>query len=244
MELKLQKDKLAEAVQDAELVLVGIGEEFMPPLPEFGLEDPLRLYIMSSYYASISEDASVIRAYQELRRIIGGKPYFAVTLNTDDLIYRGGFERDSVVAPCGSLEKMQCEEHIVEAAQVREMVLSARAEGGAAAVGKYARCPQCGKPLRFHIKTEEGYLEEGYLPQWQKYNRWLSRTLNHKLCILELGVDFKYPQVIRWPFEKVAYFNQKAVLFRVHSRLPQTTAELGSRGVSVKASPTELLNAE
>ncbi|MDO4298003.1 MAG: hypothetical protein Q4C59_05950 [Lachnospiraceae bacterium] len=244
MELISQKNKLMEAVQNAEMVLLGIGEEFVPLLPECNAGDPFRMYVMSSYYASIPEDDPVIRAYQELRQMIGGKPYFAVTLNTDDLIYRGGFERDSVVAPCGSMEKMQCEEHIVEAAQVREAVLSAKAEGGAAGIGKYARCPQCGKPLKFHIRAEEGYLEEGYLPQWQKYNRWLSCTLNHKLCILELGVDFRYPQVIRWPFEKVAYFNQKAIMFRVHSRLPQTTAELGARGISVKASPIELLNAE
>ena len=103
----------------------------------------------------------------------------------------------------------------------------------------HAVCPICGSPLQFHVKSEEGYLEKGYLDQWQSYNRWLSCTLNRRLCILELGVGFEYPQVIRWPFEKAAYFNQKAELIRVHSRLPQTASELGKRGISIECSPIE-----
>jgi hypothetical protein len=108
---------------------------------------------------------------------------------------------------------------------------------------RYARCPECGAPLHFHVKSEEGYLEEGYLMQWKSYNNWLSCTLGHKLCILELGVGFQYPQVIRWPFEKITYFNQKATLIRVHSNLPQIAEEIGTRGISVASTPFEFLDA-
>lgn len=88
-------------------------------------------------------------------------------------------------------------------------------------VSKYAVCPTCGAPLNFHTIANPDYLENGYLPQWEHYKKWLTATLNKKLCILELGVDFTFPQVIRFPFEKTAFYNKKAVFVRVNSRFPQ-----------------------
>ncbi len=249
MKNKMQYSELADKIRGAEMILLGIGSEFRPGLPKMELADAALPYAESEYYSALSDDDAVICAYKRLRKLVGAKPYFAVTLNTDDLIYRGGFERDLVVAPCGSMEKMQCKEHIVEAAPVRKKVLDEirklsgerqkDQESIAQILEKIAVCPICGKPLRFHTKSEEGYLESGYLDQWQNYNRWLSCTLNWKLCVLELGVGFEYPQVIRWPFEKITYFNQKSELIRVHSRLSQTASELGERGISVESSPID-----
>lgn len=109
---------------------------------------------------------------------------------------------------------------------------------------EFPRCPKCGRLLAFYQITTPGYLEEGYLPQWKKYQKWLQGTLNRRLCILELGAGMEYPSVIRFPFERVAFFNQKAELVRVHSRLYQMTAELKDRGVPVKADPAAFLLGE
>ena len=54
---------------------------------------------------------------------------------------------------------------------------------------------------------------------------------------MELGAGMEYPSVIRFPFEKVVYFNRKAYLYRIHSRLYQLTEELKGRGTSVKEDP-------
>lgn len=194
----------------------------------------LELCRHSRYYEELPADCAAIRAYDRLRELTGAKPYFVVTLNTDDLIYRSALEDDLIVAPCGSLRRMQCAEHIVEAAPIRDAVL---AEGDV----QKAVCPLCGKPLQFHMVEFSGYLEQGYLPQWQKYMKWLQCTLNRRLCILELGVDFRYPQVIRFPFEKTAYYNRKATLVRVGSRFPQLTEEIAERGISVCEDPVSFL---
>ncbi len=194
----------------------------------------LELCRLSRYYEELPEDCAAIRAYNRLRELAGAKPYFVVTLNTDDLIYRSALEDDLIVAPCGSLSRMQCAEHIVEAAPIRDAVL---AEGDV----QKAVCPLCGKPLQFHTVEFPGYLEQGYLPQWQKYTKWLQCTLNRRLCILELGVDFRYPQVIRFPFEKTVYYNRKATLVRIGSRFPQLTEEIAERGISVCEDPVAFL---
>lgn len=79
--------------------------------------------------------------------------------------------------------------------------------------------------------------------QWNTYMRWLSGTLGHKLLMLELGVGFSNPQVIRWPFEKTLQLNLKSRLVRVHSVFPQLTPELkqSKRAYSVKADPADWL---
>lgn len=244
------EQKIKDKIEAAEMILVGIGEEFSPELPDFLKCQPedggtasklhpadLRPYELSRFYEQTDSGHTVIRAYNRLRELIGAVPYFVVTMNTDDIIYRSLLERDRIVAPCGSMGKMQCSRHIVDAQRIRDAVLQTGDTG-------QAICPECGEPLHFHTVGQEGYLESGYLSQWEKYTRWLSCTLNRKLCILELGVGFRYPQVVRWPFEKTAFFNRKSTLIRVSSKFPQLTDELSERGISVAEDPVSFLLSE
>lgn len=247
--------QVVEAIEQSDIVLVGIGREFTAKVPEGSGEECLAPYEESRFYANLPSDHSVIQAYNALRRQIGKKPYFVVTLNTDDLIYRSEFEAEQIVAPCGSMGKLQCKEHIVEAAPIRERILRAWEEvqtdknevtdmsTAEVLISKYAVCPTCGAPLAFHMIANPDYLESGYLPQWEHYKKWLTATLNKKLCILELGVDFTFPQVIRFPFEKTAFYNKKATFIRVNSRFPQMEAELAAEGraISVAESPVKML---
>lgn len=78
--------------------------------------------------------------------------------------------------------------------------------------------------------------------QWNSYLNWLTATLNHKLCILELGVGFASPQVIRWPFEKTAEYNLKSYFIRINDKFPQLPKEIAERGLSVKSNALEFLN--
>lgn len=77
------------------------------------------------------------------------------------------------------------------------------------------------------------YNEEGYLKDWSRYTKWLQGTLNKKLCILELGVNLVFPSIIRWPFEKVGFYNQKATFIRVNETLYHMSEELKDKGISV-----------
>ena len=78
---------------------------------------------------------------------------------------------------------------------------------------------------------------------WEKYLHWLSFTLNQKLCVLELGVGFAHPQLVRFPFEKTAYFNKKSRYIRVSGKFPQLSEEIADRGTSVKEDPVKLFTA-
>ncbi len=77
--------------------------------------------------------------------------------------------------------------------------------------------------------------------RWEHYTKWLQGTLNRQLVLLELGVGFKTPTVIRWPFEKITYFNLKAKLVRVHQTLFQLPKEVQERGQSVQMNAVDFL---
>lgn len=181
--------------------------------------------------------------------MLEGKNYFVVSLCTDDYIYSSKLDAGRIVTPCGGFRALQChsecstdQEPLVWDKQVTAQVMEEirQCEGQLSKVD-FPVCAECCSIMYFNRIDTPGYKEEGYLPQWEKYTKWLQGTLNRKLCILELGAGMEYPTVIRFPFEKVAYFNQKARFYRVHSRLYQMTAELKEKGVSIQANPEEFL---
>lgn len=100
-------------------------------------------------------------------------------------------------------------------------------------------CPHCGSPLTGNTVEAATYIEEGYLPQWNRYTRWLTNTLGKELVVLELGVGFDKPGVIRFPFEKTAFFNQKAWLCRVNEKFPQIPGELRDRAQGIGENSVE-----
>lgn len=77
--------------------------------------------------------------------------------------------------------------------------------------------------------------------QWDAYTDWLTHTLNKKLVILELGVGFGRPEVIRWPFEKTAFYNNKAHLYRINQKFPQISEELNGKATPVKENSVEFI---
>ena len=79
---------------------------------------------------------------------------------------------------------------------------------------------------------------------WNDYMKWLGYTLNRHLLILELGAGFANPMIIRFPFEKTAFLNQKSKMYRVHPTLPQVTAEISDRGTAVYGNPLDLFMEE
>lgn len=159
-------------------------------------------------------------AYQALARLLEGKDYFIVTTNTDAAIYDSSLDQERVVAPCGNETWRQCSKactkDIWEPGEIPDDI-----------------CPHCGAPLTGNTREAETYIEEGYLPQWQKYTRWLAMTMNRELLVWELGEGFKVPTVIRWPFEKTVFFNRKSRMYRVHQTLSQVTEEIKERAVTV-----------
>lgn len=240
--------RILEELQAAEMVLVGIGEEFEEPafletLPEYqqaaalleqnGCVDFLPLLADKT----VRDNGHGVTALIKLYQILKDKNYFLISTCKTDILHYAGFPSDRTVTSCGTLRKKQCvcgcEQSLVPVSDSERSSLYHKIIAREQEPEILGFCPKCQGRMAFNNIYLEKYLESGYLEDWQRYTKWLQGTLNRKLCILELGVNLDYPSVIRFPFEKVGYYNQKAFFVRVNDKLYYLTKELHERGVSI-----------
>lgn len=253
--------ELRKRIEDAELVLVGLGEAFQYDWGVLLQDDRYR-----EIEQEIGDDENHVwivpflqkmilrrgceerwkRAYEALRKLIENKNYFVVSLCMDDYLYSAGFDEKRLVTPCGGFRRMQCDQNCAGE-------LYAMPEDSYEAVLQYyrgelqlgdlrePRCEKCGGKLRFNQLGVKRYAEEGYLEQWSAYTKWLQGTMNKNFCMIELGAGMAYPGIVRFPFEKMAYYNRKAFLYRVHPQLYQLGEEIGDRGRGIAEDPVNFL---
>lgn len=257
-------NELLEQIADSQMILIGIGKEMEENYQGMDEDDFYRpllaqaqdekdsaaiIQYLRCHYVRRHPNQRIKESYEKLSDILDGKNYFIVSLTEDDYIYNSTMEKGRIVTPCGGFRALQCKEEcstdqeaLVTDEHVILQVLDEidYCEGNLSSVD-FPVCAQCCQTLWFNRIETPGYREEGYLPQWGKYTEWLQGTLNRKLCIIELGAGMEYPSVIRFPFEKVAFFNQKASFFRIHGKLPYLTEELAGRATSFKINPVDFL---
>lgn len=252
-------ENIRKAVEDAECVLIGIGHGFQytdydenlmeifekkKEKEELSKEVEWLVPFLRSYSCKNCKDIKLENAYEHLYQLVKDKNYFVVTLNEDDKIFQSSFPADKITAPCGSMSRLQCingcEDSIIESGTIVNSIINEikKPEQKLGEI-KIHCCEKCGGQLVFNTVEQEKYLESGYMKSWEKYRMWLTGTLNKKICLLELGTDFKYPSIIRWAFEKVAFINEKAVFIRISEKYPQFTEELKGKAYAYKQNPVE-----
>lgn len=200
-------EQIRQSIEQAQMVLVGIGTEFavkeeeqedpfFTELAKTAKTDPAAAALLAFHKSQKKvggcEKEQVQKAYEVLADLLKDKNYFVISLCEDGLLEQAGLKENRILTPA---------------------------------------------------KEGEEETDSGVYPtdSWETYTKWLQGTLNRNLVILELGVGMELPQLIRFPFEKVAYFNQKSCLYRVHSHLYQMTEEIKERGYSVPMHPVTLL---
>ncbi len=230
----MEYQEIVDQIKNNPILLIGIGKELQIKPELFGEKEISVSYaekMIRLNQQEIGEPLKIYRdAYISLRELIEGKDYFLVTTNVDGMLEHTGFDKKRIVAPCGSIYYMQCEDSSHGIWNIKEDILQ----------GKELCCPICGKQGILNIVDNKPYNEMGYLKQWEAYTNWLKKTINKDLFILELGEGFENPTVIRWPFEKIAFLNQKSKFARVNQRFPQMGIK--ERTYSIKEDSISFLN--
>lgn len=258
----MQNDILRR-IEEADMLLIGFGEAF-DDLSFFRgdmryqqmakrLEEVEQEWLLPAYCDMLhgERQKTIMTAMQRFAAYIENKNYFVITTSAGNTIRKVPWKEGRLVTPCGSGGQKQCvqgcEEGLTKLTKEDRRALEAyfyelerdmRPPGECTALGK---CPKCGRNLILNNIYTQYYDEKGYLEDWKRYKGWLQGTLNRKLLILELGVGMQCPTVIRFPFEKIAFYNQKAYLCRVNETLYQLTEELKEKGCSISENPVDWL---
>lgn len=259
----MEKDEIRERIRQADMVLVGLGEEFddIKRLRESTVYQSGRRSLSESgcgwLVPAWSEHCSgklndvITPALENMMDMLDGKNHFVVSVSTNSTIGRMSVRGKRSVMPCGSVLEKQCvrgckEEllPLTEADKASIGTAFGKLNNGEALEGempKLGRCSRCGSPMVLNNILAENYNESGYLGMWQLYTKWLQGTLNHRLFLLELGVGLQFPTVVRWPFEKITAYNKKAFLCRVHERLYQLPEEIVANGCGISQNAIDWL---
>lgn len=238
--LNSMSDDILKSIQsdinDSDKILIGIGMEWMTDIliNRRFFEDE-RKFLSSEDLIQmkdivISDDKRKVQmnCYKKMKEILSGKDYFIISLCYDDVIYDVFSDGDRVVTPCGGYRLLQCEKHIMSRDEV--VIRNGRPV-----------CPLCGGELNYNNILNEYYMEESYLQKFEEYKGWLQSTINKKLLILEFGTDMKFPQVIRFAFDRLIKFNLKSKMYRVNKQMCMVDASAEGRGLAVEGDSMELV---
>ncbi len=158
--------------------------------------------------------------YKQLYDIIKEKNYFVLTTNVDHQFYKSGFEAKRIFATQGDYGAIQCEKachpKIYNAKKQFYEMDKARQN---CMIPSYMvpKCPVCGGNMTMHLRSDNYFVEdENWHNMASHYIDFLEKMHGKKSVLLELGVGFNTPAIIRFPFEKMTYENSNLSLIRLN----------------------------
>ena len=173
--------------------------------------------------------------YKKLRDIVNDKNYFVITTNVDAQFRKAGFDRKRIFEVQGNYGLMQCSKGCHDTLYDNRAAVEAinhHAANLTVAPEYVPHCPVCGGKMDVHVRVNRNFVED---KDWhvsaERYCDFVERNRNMKIMMLEIGVGFNTPTIIRFPFEHLTYENYAAKLIRFNSMEPQCPAEIRSQSI-------------
>lgn len=102
------------------------------------------------------------------------------------------------------------------------------------------RCLVCGGRMDMNLRKDDYFVQDNAWYQAEKrYSDYLSDAIDKKLVLLELGVGFNAPTIIRFPFEKLVREHDNISLIRLSLDQAIVPESFGDRAVGIQADMAE-----
>ena len=184
--------------------------------------------------------------YQELLSLVQDKDYFVLTTNVDHQFQKAGFDKHKLFYTQGDYGLWQCMEPCHQKTYdneevVRRMVAEQR--DMRIPTELVPRCPVCGKPMTMNLRSDNTFVEdEGWHLAAERYDDFLRRHDRLKVLYLELGVGANTPGIIKYPFWKMTYQNERAVYACVNFQNTYVPAEIKDRSICIRGDIADVLD--
>ena len=184
--------------------------------------------------------------YKNLYELVSNKNYFVITTNVDGQFLKAGFDKDKVFEVQGSLSKIQCavschNKLYDDLEMVKEMLKEDKDCKISSNLVPY--CPRCGEKMEVNLRKDAFFVEDD---NWHKlndnYNKFINDNKDKKLLLIELGVGFNTPSIIRFPFEEMTLKFLNAKLIRVNDRYSDTVFEIEDKSILIKEDCNEFID--
>ena len=176
-----------------------------------------------------------LKLYQELYEIVKNKEYFVLSTNVDGQFYNSGFDKDKIFEVQGDYSYLQCEnachnklynnKELVEKWQRNTKNCKIPSE-------LVMKCPVCGGNMDMNLRKDANFVQdENWYKQSEKYEDFLSRSKGKNVVLLEIGVGFNTPGIIRFPFERMTAISEKTILIRINKDYPNPMLEIKNKTI-------------
>lgn len=175
--------------------------------------------------------------YRELYDIVKDKEYFVLTTNVDHQFWKAGFDSDRLFATQGDYGKIQCQRgchpKTYDAEELfKEMDVSRK--NCLIPTALVPKCPVCGGKMAMHLRCDNNFVEdENWHDAADRYTGFLDECKGKTVVLLELGVGFNTPIIIRFPFEKLVRENEGFCLIRLNMNEAFVPESFGNRAIGI-----------
>lgn len=184
--------------------------------------------------------------YKNIFELVKNKNYFVITTNVDDQFYKSGFDKNKIFATQGSYGYIQCKNachnKIYDASyMVKEMIKNIT--DCKIPTKLVPKCPVCGGEMEVNLRKDAYFVQnDNWYKQNKKYREFLEKVKSKKLLLLEFGVGFNTPGIIRFPFEEIIYQNSDSTLVRFNKDNCDTFLKIEDRVIKVQDDIKYIIN--
>ena len=189
--------------------------------------------------AGIEADHTAL--HKTLLSMLDGKKIFCLSTNVDGQLEKAGLTADKIFCTQGDYFHIQCAKgchpNRYDARELFRQMDAARMD--CLIPGNMVpKCPVCGGRMNMNLRIDQYFVqdEEWYMAE-KRFGAFLSEAISsgRKICLLELGVGFNTPTIIRFPFEKLTRENEQISLLRLNLNEAVIPEHLGARAVGINA---------
>jgi NAD-dependent SIR2 family protein deacetylase len=186
----------------------------------------------------IRYESGTLRPYRDLFNLIGEKEYFVCSTNVDGQLEKAGFDKSKIFAPQGDYTYFQCKKpcskEVYSNRAMIETCLNNMASPFEIRVSDIPRCSHCGDYLIPNVRCDFNFVESPHMQNVSRYESFVSNAQGKRLVLLEMGVGFNTPSIIRYPFEQIASQFQQARLVRLNLSNAAVPNEIKAKSISIQ----------
>lgn len=183
--------------------------------------------------------------YEQLFEMVKDKDYFVLTTNVDHQFQKAGFQDEKIFATQGDYGLIQCMKgcHPKTYDAISMFTQMNQAQKNCK-IPSYMvpRCPVCGGPMAMNLRCDQYFVEdEKWNQAAENYGNYLKKMKKGNVLLLELGVGFNTPMIIRFPFEKLVREHKNINLVRLNRDEAVIPESFGNRGIGINRDLCESL---
>lgn len=167
-------------------------------------------------------DLDVTPLYKDILKLLKDKRTFCLSTNADGQFQKAGYKEEQIFCTQGDYFHIQCQKachpRTYNAVKLFKQMDQARKS---CQIPTYMvpKCPICGGPMTMNLRCDQYFVQdEAWYQAEKRFGDFLNEALKSQknLLLLELGVGFNTPTIIRFPFEKLVKENKQVNLIRLN----------------------------